>query len=789
MSVKNTLLLLFISAGLAANSQQPTNSLSGKIVDDRSNAVPDASVYVLNSQSGTYTNRQGEFALYNVPAGKFILHVSAVGYADVSKPIDGANKGNIQITLTRSTVHLDEVIVSAQKREEMLQQLPFSISALSSRKIEDYRLWDTKSITAIVPSLYSSNPGEDRNVTSIRGITSTSYDPAVATYIDGVNQFNLDTYIPQLFDVERIEVLRGPQGTLYGRNAMGGVINIITKKPGDITTGFASASIGNFGRQRYNIGIRSPIIKGKLFAGASVMFDKRDGYYTNEFNNTHFDKQHALTGNYYLTYVATPRFTYTFNFKHHINRNNGPFTLVNGVDEAFANPFKLNQNATSKMIDNTYNWSFISTYTGTHINFTGQVAYQKNHRHYTLPLDGDFSPIDGVTIINNYGPKWNNVEVATGDFRFSSPASTTSPWKWTAGLYIFSQEIPTKQNTHFGNDADLLGSPDKNFGLINTSKGKSNGQAVYGQLTYSINPRLDITAGIRYDHEHKKQSVLGEYQMDPDPNPVFQTRPDTSASANFNAFSPKLSLAYQFSGVTNGYISYSRGYRSGGYTQLGSDPSQPPLFPYKPEYSDNYEIGLKNSLLNHRLRVNLSLFYTLVSDAQVPTLILPDAITITRNAGKLNSKGAELELSAIAAKGLEVDYNFGYTDAKYKTLKLSQNGSEQDFDGNRQVFTPDYTSSLAAQYSYDLKGKQGLKLVVRGEWMALGKHYFDLANTISQSSYSLLNTRFGLSARNFDVMLWVRNIGDEKYISYAYDFGAVHLGDPRTFGVTVTGRF
>src|SRR5205085_1674803 len=113
-------------------------------------------------------------------------------------------------------------------------------------------------------------------------------------------------------------------------------------------------------------------------------------------------------GNYYLTYVASPRFTYTFNFKHHINRNNGPFTLVNGVDEAFANPFKLNQNATSKMIDNTYNCSFISNYTGTHINFTGQVAYQKNHRHYTLPLDGDFSPIDGVTIINNYGPEWNN---------------------------------------------------------------------------------------------------------------------------------------------------------------------------------------------------------------------------------------------------------------------------------------------------------------------------------------------------------------------------------------------
>jgi iron complex outermembrane receptor protein len=789
MSVKNTILLLLISISLVSNSQQSTNSLSGKIVDEKSNAVPDASVYVLNSHSGTYSNKQGEFALYDVPSGKFILRISAVGFADVNKLIENGSKGSIEITLTRSTVHLDEVVVSAEKREDMLQQLPFSISALPSKKIDEYRLWDTRSLTAIVPSLYSGNPGDERNVTSIRGITSTSYDPAVATYIDGVNQFNLDTYIPQLFEVERIEVLRGPQGTLYGRNAMGGVINIITKKPGNIANGFASVSIGNKGRQRYNIGLRGPLIKGKLFAGASLLYDKRDGYYTNEFNNTHFDKQHALSGNYYLTYVASTHLSYTLNVKHHINRNNGPFTLVNGVDEAFANPFRLNQNATSKMIDNTFNGSLSANYTGRKINMTAQVAWQKNHRHYTLPLDGDFSPIDGVTIINNYGPKFNNVKVLTEEIRFSSPASTSSPWKWTAGLYSFSQDVPNKQNTHFGDDADLLGSPDKNFGLINTAKGKSWGAAAYGQLTWSLTQKLDITAGLRYDHEHKKQSVLGEYQVDPDPNPVFETRPDTSATANFNAFSPKLSLAYQFSGTTDGYISYNRGFRAGGFTQLGSDPSQPPLFAYKPEYSDNYEIGLKNSLLNHRLRANLSFFYTLVSDAQVPTLILPDAITITRNAGKLDAKGVELELSSIPAKGLEIDYNFGYTDAKYKTLKVAQNGSEQNYHGNRQVFTPSTTSALAAQYSYALPGKQDLKLVVRGEWMAIGKHYFDLANTISQKPYSLFNTQFGITAKNYDLLFWVRNIADEKYISYAYDFGAVHLGDPRTFGVTLTGRF
>src|SRR5207237_2727262 len=136
-------------------------------------------------------------------------------------------------------------------------------SALPVKNSIDSRLSITTALTAVVPNLFSGNPGDGRNVTSIRGITSSSYDPAVTTYIDGVNQFTLDTYIPQLFDVERIEVLRGPQGTLYGRNAMGGVINIITKQPANKANAFAEMSFGNFGQEHFTLGLRSPIIKDK----------------------------------------------------------------------------------------------------------------------------------------------------------------------------------------------------------------------------------------------------------------------------------------------------------------------------------------------------------------------------------------------------------------------------------------------------------------------------------------------------------------------------------------------
>jgi len=367
--------------------------------------------------------------------------------------------------------------------------------------------------------------------------------------------------------------------------------------------------------------------------------------------------------------------------------------------------------------------------------------------------------------------------------------------KWTAGSYLFHQDNPVKQNTHFGNDAAVLGLPDVNFGLINTTKAKNSGIAFFGQLTFEVTDKFDVIGGVRYDYEKKMLDVLGEYQKDPNPDPIFETRPDTSATVNFSAVSPKLGVAYKFSENSNAFALYSRGYRTGGLTQLSSDPSQPPLYPYNPEYSNNIELGIKNTLLDDRLRLNITVFSTHINDAQVPTLILPDAITITRNAGTLTSKGIELEAASTLSKEFQADYSFGYTDAKYKKLKLSQNGSSVDLSGKRQIFTPDITSMLALQYtsSWTILKKSlfrrnhvspGLHVVVRGEWMYVGKQYFDLNNTISQNGYSLFNTRIGLSTKGTEVVFWAKNIANKKYIAYAYDFGAVHLGNPGTYGIS-----
>ncbi len=679
---------------------------------------------------------------------------------------------------------LDTVLVTAQKKTELLQKVPLAVSTFNSKQINAYRIWNIKDISGIIPNVYSADPGDGRDVTAIRGIATTSYDPSTAVYIDGVNQFNLDTYIPNLFDVERIEILRGPQGSLYGRNAMGGVINIITKQPTNNTSGSAELNWGNYGQKRMNLNIKTPIIKDKLFVGASGLFDAREGFYLNEYNQLPYDRQRGISGNYFLKYIINKQWSITFNTKHRNQENKGAFPLVFGVEEAFNNPFVLNQNATTIMKDKTLNSSMSILYNGTKYQFSAQTAYQKNYRYYTNPIDGDFSPIDAITVVNNYGKEWNQISAWTQDLKLNSIGN--QPLKWTIGAYLFSQNAPTKQGTHFGADAYLMGIENSNFTLINTTNSKRKGIALYGQATYALSEKLNLTAGIRNDFEQIEQSVNGSLMMDEN-KAIYETQALISRTTDFGALSPKLGLDYNISATQMAFVNYSKGFRAGGLTPLSSDPSQPPLIRYKPEYSNNIELGLKNTLFNNHARLNLTVFYTRLVDAQVPTLILPDAITIIQNRGKLNSKGIELEFTAQANAHLSIDYNAGMTNAKFESLEIAQNGNANILNGNKQIFTPDLVSNLALQY--DQKFNKNLSGFVRAEWKYIGTTYFDLANSIQQNPYSIINASIGVQMGDIQIKYWTRNLTNQKYISYAYDFGAVHLGDPATSGLSIAVKF
>jgi iron complex outermembrane receptor protein len=460
--------------------------------------------------------------------------------------------------------------------------------------------------------------------------------------------------------------------------------------------------------------------------------------------------------------------------KHYSSENKGAFPLVFGVEEAFSNPFRLNQNGITTMLDNTLNTSLAIQHTGRKINFSSITAYQKNYRYYDLPIDGDFSPIDAISVVNNYGKSWNNIKAYTQEFKWSSSPIATNRLNWTAGAYLFYQDAPVKQGTRFGKDANLMMIGDSLFTLMNSTSTTKKGIAFFGQATYALTSKLNITFGLRNDYEQQDQTVAGFYQHDPLPK-FFQIVSDTSASINFNAWSPKISLDYNLNTASLIYAMYSKGYRTGGLSPLGSDPSQPPLIGYLPEHSNNFEAGIKNTWLNNTLKLNISLFYIHIKDAQVPTLVLPDAITIIKNTGVLNSKGVEAEIMYTPAKGFIIQYNGGITNAIIEA------------NGKHPLFTPDNSNAIAIQYSKTINAK--VNGFIRSETKFIGNTYFDSSNEIKQSPYCINNFSIGINKNKMGVVLWSKNILNQKYISYAYDFGAVHLGDPATYGISISSKF
>lgn len=240
--------------------------ISGTITNSANQPVPNANVSVLNSTKGTASDAQGSYRLA-LDNGQYTLQISALGYAQKTVDIS-LNDSNqtLNVILQPTTMAMDEVVVSAQKREQKLLDVPVAVSSLGTKRLQETRTWNLTDVIGIVPNYTASELGVGfQQLQSIRGIQVFSENPAIATYIDGVNSLDVAAGGIQFMDVERIEILRGPQGTLYGRNALGGVINIITKQPTNEPSGFFEGSMGNLGLQRHGFGIKHRLLKTNCF--------------------------------------------------------------------------------------------------------------------------------------------------------------------------------------------------------------------------------------------------------------------------------------------------------------------------------------------------------------------------------------------------------------------------------------------------------------------------------------------------------------------------------------------
>jgi iron complex outermembrane receptor protein len=732
---------------------------------------------------------------------KTILYILTIAFS-LNAMSQDKNKGTSDTVRSNK---LEDVIVTANKREENIIKVNTSITSLSSKKIEDTRTWGLSGLSALVPNYNYQELGVSfQQIQAIRGIQVFSENPAVSTYIDDVNNIDILANGFAFTDIERIEVLRGPQGTLYGRNAMGGVVNIITKKPTNKTSAFGELSFGNLGLQRYSTGYKTPIIKDKLFFGMNGLYQTQEGFLKNDITGTSATDtklngktvggEQNLYGNVYLKWLPTSRFNLTLNVKGQKDKSdNSGFMVSQSSDTyAFENPDKINLARIAKHERAILNSSLVAKYLASNYTLTSISALQT--------ISFGFQDLDFPGIYHSYyngkiGELLPPQKVWSEEFRINS--NSEAKLQYTAGIYWFSQKgyEPTTNTAYELSEmeATMFGLSNGAF-LINRNRSNNTGIAGFGELSYLLTPKLKATFGLRYDHEKREAIFNGFGDAILLNGVVTDIVPNITANGTYSALSPKLSLSYAVNELSNIYASFTRGFRAGGINASSLPAGVRQTF--DPEFSNNYELGYKAFLLEKKLSVGASAFLIQWKDLQFYNLVAP--FTYAReNVGDAQSAGFELEITAIPAKGLQLDGSFGYNPTEYKGFNLKRvnygNGVETTtaIGGNQLSNAPSHTLFLGAQYEYPVSNT--LKLVVRGELRNLGAQYTDIQNKIEQPSYTLLNSRVGLTNGSYSLFIWGQNLNNERYLAYGNpdsSFGRqARIGAPRTYGVTLSAKF
>ena len=711
-----------------------------------------------------------------------------------------------------SSLRIEEVIVTAQRREESLQDVAIAVTAWSEDDLEKLGAITMDRVARATPGLYFRE-GErmKSSSTTIRGIApvsgSAGADPSVGYYIDEVYLGNTVGSVIDLYDAERIEVLRGPQGTLYGRNTIGGVINITSKRPTDELTGKFTAQLGNYNMQRYFGTVSGPLVPGKLNGLITGLYHEREGYLDNAFLNTDTNdrNQWGLRGSLLFTPTDRLEFLLSADVREADQKAQTFETLAND-DNSLLGSLGLLVNldpqdrvtfgdfAGEETLEDAYGVSLRGVYSGDGYEVVGIGGY----RTYKYFVDGE-SDLLPFGIGRNFDPE--ELDLFTGELRIAS--QTDEPLQWLAGVYYSELDSVNDGGILIQNDLlTLLGA-----GFLGEVEGGSRGDhtaktyAIFASVDYRFNEQFELTVGARHTWEEKDffwvqndlEAIFG--------TPILGGTGSAEASDSWDETTPTVTLRYRPSDDVMLYATYSRGFKSGGYNVDSGVPSQQ-AEGFDPEFLDNYELGLKSTWFDQRLLFNASVYamqwediHIRADDPSTPQSFDPRI----DNAGEAHSNGVELELKALLSDRLTVNLMGNYLDAGYDEGELPT-GVGQGIPLDHFTRVPDYTASADIEYAIPLPAD--LELVLRGEWRRQGDMYLDARPSSidpfnEQPGYSLYNARITLNAENWYAALWGYNLSDETYLVSTFDlftnpFVSQYfsvLGPPRTVGVELQYRF
>jgi len=743
-----------------------------------------------------------------------IASISLFGAATSFAADDGARKG----------VAVDEMTVTARKTEESLQDTPISITAYSGDGLEDRGITDVSQIAPFVPNLsFQNNPsfGGAGNTAAIyiRGIGQKEFlpttEPGVGLYVDEVYIARSVGGILDLIDTERVEVLRGPQGTLFGRNTNGGAISITTKKPHDEFEGNVTATYGTDSRTDLKGSVNAPITDS-LFSRFSLLYKTQDGYVKRDDGKEFGDADTIggrasflweatenldirLTGEYTREEVDGPALTLIgINYGNPIDPDTPPMATIHNVGANLAAggpeiPCAIPPMPSNPAVPGCYDDRFIygknaerssgtapafsdTDIWGTDLNISWDINDSLTLKSITAyrDLDSQFAR-DGDHSMHRISQFWDDLQ----QDQFTQEVqllgnSFSDRLKWIVGLYYFTED---------GNNVNELDFTVSRFRSGGAFDNES--MAAFAQGTFDVTDRLHITAGLRYTDETKKftpdQIIHENYfagSMHPQLDAPFMQAdqrilPMVEKELDFDETDPYVNVSFDITDNAMAYVSYSEGFKSGGFTQRVFPPivepfTAPPGTPdidliptFEPEYVKVYELGAKYTGWDNRFRLNGAIFYTDYEDMQIQ--VFTSVAPITKNAGEATISGFELETQIVPLDSWFIEAGVGYLDAEYDEIDFATTFVDKNNNLDR---VSDWTLSAATYYEIGLGG--GATITPRIDWAYRSEFDNDAFNTpeIHQDDYHLLNANVAWQNgdQNISVIAGVTNLTDENYL-------------------------
>jgi len=714
---------------------------------------------------------------------------------------------------------LENITVTTRKRNELLQKVPSAVTAFTAKDIKDRNIHTIEDLSMFTPGFtYTSVPHRRLGNPVVRGQNTVIGESNVGIFIDGVYQGSRGAMDSLLGDnLERVEITKGPQNALYGRNTFAGTINYISKRPSNKSEGNADVTIGNKGRQEFQLAHSGSIIENKLFYRVNGMHASFDGFYDNDLTGGELDDKQSNT--YALSLMALPSDNVEMTLRVAVEdtndgddatqyiTNNSGFTANFFAPGAAFNDFQIYSGDIPSLTSgfavtpghhqrDKVNSSFRLDWDLEQLTFTSITGYNDLSLDYLF--DSDYEARNLAQSILK-----TEQEEFSQEFRLSSELQDI---RWLAGVYFYGSDSDIVNRNEFvpgailGPVATLL-SPN----VLSESTEKIHNLAVFGSVDFNITTQLKMTLAGRYTYERKKVSVN-------DTNLVTLDSSQFSQSAVFNHFTPKVALDYAFTDDVMLYASVAKAVKSGGFntSTLGGRVPTADERTYDSEKSINYEIGLKSSWLNNRLTSNLSAFYIKWDDQIVRQLGSANAI-LNANAGESTSKGIEFELAAKPAKNWDLRAGVSYTNAKFDKYTygaLTIADLNPVLDGVRMQYVSKLTANASVQYikplSANLKWQSRVDALYQSDQLALAIHGAPII-----PDRTVVNLQTSLEHNKYTVKLWAKNVFDNDEISHAVaspnpanaaDYGLLSAGyqqfqvlvqapQRRTFGITAGIKF